>query len=150
MSRGIDPATHRPLNESAAAQNIQEPTTISFASSVNGAKQEDNSNSTTSLFGDSKDNVVKRSTVLERCPDLNLELTISPPHHQNQSDHQPLKSSGERNLCFSCCLGLQNGKDCSCGINGITGSTTGGTSTSGYDFLGLKSGVLDYRSLEMK
>ncbi|KAI4297759.1 hypothetical protein L6164_037627 [Bauhinia variegata] len=138
LSRGIDPATHRPINE-AAAQN-QEANTISFASSATSAavaacKQED-----------SKANMFLQ--IKERCPDLNLELTISPPH-QNQPD-RTLKSGG-RSLCFACCLGLQNSKDCSCGIGNINGTTGGSrSSTTGYDFLGMKSGVLDYRSLEMK
>ncbi|KAI4350281.1 hypothetical protein L6164_004751 [Bauhinia variegata] len=126
LSRGIDPTTHRPLNEAAASSQNQEATTISFAS-ASACKQEDD------------------SRILERCPDLNLELTISPPHHQNQAD----QSGGRtRSPCFGCSLGLQNSKDCSC--DNINIGTSSGSSTSGYDFLGLKSGVLDYRSLEMK
>ena len=55
---------------------------------------------------------------VEVCPDLNLELTISLPHHNHQS---PLTSN-----------------------NNNGGSSTAG---DGYDFLGLKSGtVLDCRS----
>ena len=85
--------------------------------------------------------------VMERCPDLNLDLKISPPHpHQTDA----LKTGGRnRGLCFACSLGLQNSKDCSCNSNNGTSSSNNGT--SGYDFLGLKAGgVLDYRSLEMK
>ncbi|KAI3502355.1 hypothetical protein L1887_30389 [Cichorium endivia] len=102
----------------------------------------------------------------ERCPDLNLELRIGPPrhhqnnamstssylqqHHQSVEYYQPLKTGGRNaggsTICFACSLGIQNSKECSCttGLN-----VTGGNST-GYDFLGLKNGVLDYRSLEMK
>jgi myb proto-oncogene protein len=48
-------------------------------------------------------------------------------------------------------LGLQNSKDCSCNVIVSTVGSSGSTSTkTGYDFLGMKSGVLDYRSLEMK
>ncbi|KAL4569679.1 hypothetical protein LXL04_025321 [Taraxacum kok-saghyz] len=102
----------------------------------------------------------------ERCPDLNLELRIGPPrhhqsnamssssyiqqHHQSIEFYQPLKTGGRNSggatICFACSLGIQNSKECSCttGLN-----LTGGKST-GYDFLGLKNGALDYRSLEMK
>ncbi|KAF7829411.1 myb-related protein 308 [Senna tora] len=46
----------------------------------------------------------------------------------------------------------ENSKDCRCGIVGsvINGGTSSSSSGSGYDFLGLKSAVWDYRSLEMK
>ena len=92
-------------------------------------------------------------SVLERCPDLNLELTISPPRHV-EPDHQQFKGGMERSLCFVCSLGLQNSKDCRCGFGTIGSTSRSGTGNSaggaGYDFLGLKTGVWDYRSLEMK
>ncbi|KAJ7978611.1 MYB transcription factor [Quillaja saponaria] len=134
LNRGVDPATHRPINE---ATQSQEAPTISFAAS--SVKQEEN-NDNTSGFGE-KDSKIH---VQERCPDLNLELRISPPY-QNQPDE--LKSGGGSPLCFACSLGLQNSKDCSCGIGNI-GSTS--SSNTGYDILGLKRVVLDYRRLEMK
>ena len=141
LNRGIDPATHRPLNESAqetTTTTTTTTTTISFAAST--TKEEEK---TTSGFV-SNDMVIK--PVQEQCPDLNLELRISPPYQQQ---HQPDQlKSGVRALCFSCSLGLQNGKDCSCGIASM--DTSSASSSVGYDFLGLKSGVLDYRSLEMK
>ncbi|KAI3446253.1 hypothetical protein Pfo_002918 [Paulownia fortunei] len=136
LSRGIDPTTHRPNNEPAAAQEV---TTISF-SGPNSKEEEKNTTAGGSL---SKE---ENSPVRERCPDLNLELRISPPYQlQNQ---EPLKTGGRdsTSLCFACSLGIQNSKDCSCSNNVISGSS----SNSGYDFLGLKTGVLDYRSLEMK
>ncbi|KAF7810786.1 myb-related protein 308-like [Senna tora] len=154
LSRGIDPSTHRPLNDTNSAQinnnnNNQEATTISFASSV---KQELDSNNQKEGKRSSGSGVVVEVTE-ERCPDLNLELTISPPH-QEAEDNQALlmKHNGERrSLCFACSLGLQNSKDCSCGIVGsVINGGTSSSSGSGYDFLGLKSAVLDYRSLEMK
>nr|AFI80908.1 R2R3-type MYB transcription factor [Leucaena leucocephala] len=107
LSRGIDPTTHRPLND--APQNQ------SHASSASAAKQHDSEILITDTDANSK-----RPGVFEVCPDLNLELTISLPHHhhQKQPDLPSLKS-----------------------IN--SGSSTAG---DGYDFLGLKSGVLDCRS----
>lgn len=100
LNRGIDPATHRPINEAD-----QDATTISFAASA--VKEEKPS---IGIFGGSKDT---KSQAQERCPDLNLELRISPPD-------QPLKSGG-RSSCFACSLGLQNSKDCSCRIASING-----------------------------
>ncbi|KAL5561189.1 hypothetical protein UlMin_030936 [Ulmus minor] len=134
LNRGIDPATHRPLNEAAQSQETTT-TTISFAAST--PKEEEKP-----VIGF----VGKEAIKQERCPDLNLELRISPPCQQQ---HQPeqLKTGG-RTLCFSCSLGLQNSKDCRCGIGSV--DSTGGSSSLGYDFLVMKKGVLDYRSLEMK
>lgn len=118
LTRGIDPATHRPMSEgSSAAQEAT--TTISFS-----GKEE-----------------VKNFDVLERCPDLNLELRISPPHQTQTGGRESCT------LCFACSLGIQNSKDCSCSNDA---AINGNTTNSGYDFLGLKTGVLDYRSLEMK
>lgn len=105
LSRGVDPSTHRPIHGQAASD-----ITISF-------KKEEKEDS----FGG-------REKPL-RCPDLNLDLRISPPSYQDEPE--PMK--GGRGLCFSCTLGLQKSKDCSC--NG---------------FLDLKTGLLDYRTLEMK
>ncbi|CBI37882.3 unnamed protein product, partial [Vitis vinifera] len=99
LNRGIDPSTHRPINEPSPD-----------------------------------------------CPDLNLELRISPPY-QPQAE-TPLKTGGRSSsttLCFACSLGIPNSEECSCSIG-----TSSGSSSSGYDFLGLTSGVLDYRGLEMK
>lgn len=146
LNRGIDPATHRPLNESAqettttTTTTTNTTTTISFAASATPKEEE----KTTSGFV-SNDMVI--NPVQEQCPDLNLELRISPPYQPQQQPDQ-LKSGGRGSLCFSCSLGLQNSKDCSCGIASIDSNSA--SSSVGYDFLGVKSGVLDYRSLEMK
>lgn len=96
----------------------------------------------------------ERMKIKEKCPDLNLDLRISPPSQQQHNYHdQPFKTGGRENtiinLCFACSIGVQNSKDCSCNNNN-NNNNNGINSNSGYDFLGLKSGVLDYRSLEMK
>ncbi|XWS40188.1 hypothetical protein CRYUN_Cryun18bG0119200 [Craigia yunnanensis] len=135
LNRGIDPATHRPLNE--AAQDV---TTISFS----GAKEEKEEINNPSGFVNKDE---KKIPVQERCPDLNLDLRISPPYHQSKAS-EPLKTGG-RSLCFFCSLGVKNSKDCTCSIGSTAGSSTS-NSNSGYDFLGMKTGFLDYRSLEMK
>lgn len=131
LNRGIDPATHRLINE--AAQDVS---TISFTASAVYKEEEKPAGGF-----EGKD---AKSPVHERCPDLNLELKISPP---SQNQPEPLRTGGG-SLCFVCSLGLQNSKDCSCRIAGI--GSTSGSNGSGYDFLGLKGGVLDYRSLETK
>ncbi|PIN19164.1 Transcription factor, Myb superfamily [Handroanthus impetiginosus] len=136
LSRGIDPTTHRAINE---PQTSQEVTTISF-SSANSKEEEKNTNSGGVLRKEEK------SPVRERCPDLNLELRISPPYYEQQNQETG-EGRGSSTLCFVCSLGIQKGKDCSCGSNGVI---NGSSSSSGYDFLGLKTGILDYRSLEMK
>lgn len=125
-NRGIDPMTHRPINEP-----VSEPATNSFI------KDEDKI--TVGL-------TVKEepSPVTGRCPDLNLDLKISPPNYQNfQIDPIFGRNGGTSTVCFSCSLGIENSRECSC-RNGA------GVPNSGYDFMGLKSGVLDYRGLEMK
>ncbi|KAI9124308.1 hypothetical protein K1719_005608 [Acacia pycnantha] len=98
LSRGIDPTTHRPLNDPSSHNQ----------SAFAAQHQETKSSEILNMDASSK----RPGGVLEVCPDLNLELTISlPPQHQKQPDH--------------------------------SGSSTAG---DGYDFLGLKSSVLDCRS----
>lgn len=175
LNRGIDPATHRPLNEPAvpvaAAQSATADvptsaaaaTTISFSAAT--AKEDIKREKGTIGFVCKNEKqpyhhqqvIVKEEEVT--CLDLNLELRISPPSSAGLHQHQPLFKTGGRSgsLCLACSLGLQNGKDCSCNNNSsntnimISSSNTSSSSSSTcYDFLGLKSGVLDYRSLEMK
>ncbi|KAK7352026.1 hypothetical protein VNO80_17441 [Phaseolus coccineus] len=141
LSRGIDPATHRPLTDSPRQNQVQESggaATICFA-----PKQEEKEN----VLVEVKDS---KSPTSERCPDLNLELSISPPHHEREEgdDEDELKSIG-RSLCFACSLGLQNSKDCACALNANTANANASAAT-GFDFLGLKTNPLDYRTLQMK
>lgn len=137
LNRGIDPTTHRPLNEPAAQEVTT--TTISFTN----VKEDHKENKVSTSGFVCKE---EKTQVQEKCPDLNLELKISLPCH---TQSEPLKIGG-RSPCFACSLGLQNSKDCSCNMaTGIGGS--GSSSNSARDFLGLKNGVLEYRSsLEMK
>ncbi|KAL2537773.1 Transcription repressor MYB4 [Forsythia ovata] len=132
LSRGIDPTTHRPISEPA-----QENTTISFAAA--NTKEEEEHKITAGIS-----NKEENSPVFDRCPDLNLELRISPPYQQQQQKQsEPLKTGGrDGTVCFAC-----RENQCSCVINGSSSSSS---SNGGYEFLGLKTGVLDYRSLEMK
>ncbi|OAY37346.1 myb-related protein 308 [Manihot esculenta] len=137
LNRGIDPATHRPLHEPAQESAVAATTTTTISFS-HVKEEKDKIICTTAAVCKEEKNPIQ-----ERCPDLNLELRISLPY---QSQQPEAMKTGARGLCFACRLGLQNSKDCSCNL----GSSSSGSSNSGYDFLATKSGVLDYRSLEMK
>ncbi|XP_073139355.1 myb-related protein 308 [Henckelia pumila] len=145
ISRGIDPTTHRSINEPAAPP-AQEIKTISFNSAAKDHNLKENkisSSSASTACGISSTTEVEEKThVKEPVPDLNLELRISLPYQQD-----PFKSNSS--LCFDCSMGLQKTKDCSCVASSIISGSSSGNSGR-YDFLGLKTGVLDYRSLEMK
>ncbi|KAK4477227.1 hypothetical protein RD792_016442 [Penstemon davidsonii] len=142
MSRGIDPTTHRPINDSASVSQDQIKT-ISFSNANSKAKEEEKNVTSAGIIISKEEN----SPLKERCPDLNLELRISPPYQQQ--NQQPFKRSGGSNsssssstLCFVCSLGIQNSKDCTCS-NGVS---SGSSSNSGHGLLGIKAGVLDYRA----
>ncbi|KAK4740347.1 hypothetical protein R3W88_004044 [Solanum pinnatisectum] len=139
LSRGIDPTTHRPVNEPAGT--TQKVTTISFAGGDHKTKDiEEDHNKMINIKAESGlsqlEDEISSSPFREQCPDLNLELRISPPSLQNYQ-HSPSR-------CFACSLGIQNSKDCKCSKNNMG-------NIASYNFLGLKSnGVLDYRTLETK
>ncbi|XP_004505789.1 myb-related protein 308 [Cicer arietinum] len=170
LNRGIDPATHRPINEVSNSHSHSQnqetvtiaiaasastttttipssttPKTISFASSIKQEQYHHHYHHHHHHNNHNHEEMVKGSnSVSERCPDLNLELTISPPRQQ---EHDEAFKNTERNLCFVCSLGLQNSKDCSCENTSSSGKPT---TAPAYDFLGLKSAVWDYTGLEMK
>lgn len=162
LNRGIDPATHRPLNEVSHSQSQSQsqtlhlqnqeavtiavaaststptatkilPTTISFASSIKQEQYHHHHH-----HQEMNTNMVK-GLVLERCPDLNLELTISPPRVQEHDEQ--FRNRERNNLCFVCSLGLQNSKDCICDEIVGNSSSGNGSTAPAYDFLGLKGGV---------
>ncbi|KAL6644396.1 hypothetical protein ACP70R_016004 [Stipagrostis hirtigluma subsp. patula] len=128
LGRGIDPVTHRPIaNDAPAAGNAT--VSVSFHPRSTAAAEQ------------------KPTTTAKppRCPDLNLDLCISPPsppplYQEEERELKPVKREllqGGHGLCFGCSLGLQRGAPgCKCG---------------GAHFLGLSAGMLDFsRSLEMK
>jgi myb proto-oncogene protein len=141
LSRGIDPVTHRPINEHAS--NI----TISFeaATAAAAAAREDKG----AVFRLEEPKAagaaaIGRDQIINpagdwgqgkplKCPDLNLDLCISPPPCPEEQPliMKPVKR--EAGLCFSCSLGLPKSADCKCS-----------------NFLGLRTAMLDFRSLEMK
>ncbi|XP_076924883.1 myb-related protein 308-like [Bidens hawaiensis] len=173
LNRGIDPATHRsitdsdnhqinsiPATASASAPNhnvnsspdIRKTTTISFATTIKNELED------VKINHDEYSPRRKTSPEnQERCPDLNLELRIGPPHdepnivsssyipqHQQSVEyHHKTLMTGGAFICFACSMGIQNSKECSC-------TTSLSSNSTGYDFLGLKNVALDYRSLEMK
>ncbi|KAH0637671.1 hypothetical protein KY290_038051 [Solanum tuberosum] len=102
LSRGIDPTTHRPVNEPGTTQKI---TTISFAGGDHKTKDiEEDHNKMINVKAESGlsqlEDEISSSPFREQCPDLNLELRISPPSLQNYQ-HSPSR-------CFACSLGLKS------------------------------------------
>ncbi|MCL7049834.1 hypothetical protein MKW94_017229 [Papaver nudicaule] len=171
MSRGVDPTTHRPINSTtiidssvnSASDQLHhgQVNTISFSTSkeeeeekqvediqekmnkiVEGFDHQKYSNHQSSYNKEEKKIMVMNHHEPKlRCPDLNLELRISPPY---QNPVKPLISmKNSTTLCFTCNLGLQNKSGCNCSGNS-TSSSSG--SSSNHEFLGLSSGILSFRS----
>ncbi|KAE8802738.1 R2R3 MYB transcriptional factor [Hordeum vulgare] len=122
LGRGIDPVTHRPVTDAAG-------TTVSFVHPE-----------------PPKAEPVTEESKPPRCPDLNLDLCISLPF-QEVEERPPARAcakpvkmeqlqGGGGGLCFRCSILRVRGAatECSCSSN----------------FLGLRAGMLDFRSLEMK
>ncbi|GAV64841.1 Myb_DNA-binding domain-containing protein [Cephalotus follicularis] len=109
LNRGIDPLTHRPINEPATNN-----TPVSFSSVMKAEEIRTGFNP-------------KTKNPIVDCSEPNLELRISPPY---QHPTQPLENRGSsRALCLYCSLGFQNSKGCIC-------RRSGGSSEN---FLGLKN-----------
>ncbi|CAN6198723.1 unnamed protein product [Urochloa humidicola] len=130
LSRGIDPVTHRPINDHAS--NI----TISFEAAAAAAREDkgavfrlEEPKATAAISRDQNPADWGHGKPL-KCPDLNLDLCISPPCPEEPM-MKPVKR--EAGLCFSCSLGLPKSADCKCS-----------------NFMGLRTAMLDFRSLEMK
>ncbi|CAL9228661.1 unnamed protein product [Arabidopsis halleri] len=169
INRGIDPTTHRPIQESSASQDSKptqlEPVTsntinISFTSapkvetfheSISFPGKSEKISMLT--FKEEKD----ECPVEEKFPDLNLELRISLPDDVDR--RQGLVGHGKSTTprCFKCSLGMRNGMECRCGrmrCDVVGGSSKGSDLSKGFDFLGLAkketTSLLGFRSLEMK
>lgn len=165
LRRGIDPTTHRQINEtkthrdSSESRETEDPLVkiLSF-----GPQLEKNES-----FGEEKNHQkglickkerVEYSVVEERCLDLNLELRISPPWQDQLHDETKLRFGRAKYSCNACRFGLGNGKECSCDnvkcqtedSSSSSYSSSDITSSIGYDFLGLNTRVLDFSTLEMK
>ncbi|KAK6237311.1 hypothetical protein QUC31_002780 [Theobroma cacao] len=103
LSRGIDPLTHRQINEQAATRSIDR------ASSAAVLRQDAKTDNEFPYLNQNNPDG-------EKYLDLNLELQISPP-----SSHPPRKeeTTDRKIICFCSSLGLQNSKGCTCGAVGI-------------------------------
>ncbi|XP_073122393.1 myb-related protein 308-like isoform X2 [Henckelia pumila] len=92
VGRGIDPTTHRSINQEPAAA-----ATISFSGvEIANSKQAELQDYTVKneiLIEEENSQQVHEA---ERCPDLNLELRISPPNYQQEQ----LKNSTKLRLHF--------------------------------------------------
>ncbi|CAN7033873.1 hypothetical protein BRARA_H01853 [Brassica rapa] len=166
INRGIDPTTHRPVQESSSASQDSKPTQLVEAITSNNTinisftstpKMESTScfqvkpeKISMLTFKEEKDEFLTE----EKLPDLNLELRISLP--------DVVEGKSTRARCFRCSLGMINGMECRCGsircdVVGVSSGSTGkgGDSSHGFDFLGLATkettttSLLGFRSLEM-
>ncbi|KAH7692594.1 myb proto-oncogene protein plant protein [Dioscorea alata] len=103
LSRGIDPLTHKPINNIDNVSNL----TISFKNMQDKSIQEE-----ISPIWKQQEELHRRQN--HRCPDLNLDLCISPPSQDNKNLDN-INVGKERTLmCFSCSSGLQNREECQC------------------------------------
>ncbi|CAD6245718.1 unnamed protein product [Miscanthus lutarioriparius] len=147
LGRGIDPVTHRPIAGAGAGAGAV--TTISF---------QPNPNAAAAAAAQAPQQPIKTAATAvkaPRCPDLNLDLCISPPCQQQEEDDEEdeeldlkpavvvkrevVQAGHGGGLCFGCSLGIQKGAPgCSC------------SSSNSHHFLGLRAGMLDFRGLEMK
>ncbi|KAM0887582.1 hypothetical protein ACQ4PT_028916 [Festuca glaucescens] len=125
LGKGIDPVTHRPVGVATSVSFVQpEAPKPQIALSPTTPREEQESKP-------------------PRCPDLNLDLCISLPFQEEQQERpltrahaKPVKAEGGGALCFRCSLGLRKGATPECGCSS--------------NFLGLRAGMLDFRSLPMK
>ncbi|VFQ65882.1 unnamed protein product [Cuscuta campestris] len=137
LSRGIDPATHRPLGDPPKDDDVT--STISFDHLPQQQQEDDGTN-------------FRRECC---CPDLNLDLTISPPEWTAGSDPEKAAAADSSSgaapalgsvLCFPCSLGIEKSPHCTCGNNAhgngcysATVSTAASSTAAGcYDFLGVR------------
>nr|BAM71805.1 R2R3-MYB transcription factor [Gentiana triflora] len=119
LRQGIDPATHRPINELSKKEYK---TTIILNTTSTSNEEASNFDTHDSSPDDHHNNKEdekreKGSAGEVLCPDLNLELRICPPYQQRQQQPEVFKLTGGRSLalCFKCTLG--NGKECTCDEN---------------------------------
>ncbi|XP_078448277.1 myb-related protein 308-like [Wolffia australiana] len=135
LNRGIDPSTHRALHEPASDVKIS--ASMKEQKSVLPRRLwPENEKSS------SEEHSIPSSPTLPqsrepRCPDLNLDLSISLPFDEDVQQRQTTENATcpvkeEPRTCFNCRLGLQKNKGCACD-----------------SVLGPSMGFLDYRSLEM-
>ncbi|CAH9131654.1 unnamed protein product [Cuscuta epithymum] len=124
LSRGIDPTTHRPINggELQPKDEVLAADNYTTAGKDLVAKKEEEEEY---MFSNKE---VEAGEGM--CPDLNLELRISPPYYyQERPPPPPLHLAAEsagggrvRAMCFACSLGILNSTDCSCKGYNFTGA----------------------------
>ncbi|CAN8327650.1 unnamed protein product [Cochlearia groenlandica] len=152
LRRGIDPLTHRAVNETKTQRDLSE-----------SRETEDTGMEKKESFGDEKNHEkeqicekerIRFTFVEERWLDLNLELRISPPWQQNQKqcdeETKVIRFGREKDSCNACRFGIENGKECSCDnvkckIEDNSSSSSSYYSSSeisssvGYNFLSLNT-----------
>lgn len=170
LSKGIDPNTHRSINaakdhdlKKTGDQVVKD---VSFGSlfdkTEKSEEQKQNKNQKQNLINGfvCKEERVERHPVVvvvqeKICPELNLELRISPPWQNKNYDDQ----TRERSTYTPSHLYVENGMESSSDTakcqtedsSSISHSSLDISSISslGYDFLGLNTRFMDFRSFEM-
>jgi len=143
LCSGIDPVTHRRVAGGAA-------TTISFQPSPNSAAAAAAEAAAQAPIKAEETAGVKAP----RCPDLNLDLCISPPcQHEDDGEEEDeeldLKPAFVKREALQAGHGHGHGLCLGCGLGGQKGAA-GCSCSNGHHFLGLRTSVLDFRGLEMK
>ncbi|KAF3508594.1 hypothetical protein F2Q69_00004483 [Brassica cretica] len=170
LSKGIDPNTHRSINAGKVSDSKKTEDQVVkdvsfgylFDKTEKSEEQKQNKKQKQNLINGlvcKEDRVEHHPAVVVQeifCPNLNLELRISPPwHNKNHDDHTREKST----TYTTSRLYVQNGMESSSDTakcqtedsSSISHSSLDISSISsvGYDFLGLNTRFMDFRSLEM-
>ncbi|XP_020115068.1 myb-related protein Zm38-like [Ananas comosus] len=139
LSRGIDPVTHRPLSERGSSPSNAAATAFETAKQE-GTPDDDHAAVDAAESMSLSQQQQQQQQQRPKCPDLNLELCISPPLQEEEEaalvKPPVVKREGGGLFCFKCCgLGVKKEMmECNCNNSFLT--------------LGMQ--LLDYRSLQMK
>ncbi|XP_074293992.1 myb-related protein 308-like [Silene latifolia] len=125
LNRGIDPLTRKPLCQLPSHPDFS--TTTNNAAATTTTKTHSFSAPITRI---KKEEILEiQKPKLERCPDLNLDLRISPPYQQNSATR----------ICFTQSPGLQTSQNCNCTQDIVANNNNSNNATAiYYDFLGLE------------
>ncbi|CAH8388339.1 unnamed protein product [Eruca vesicaria subsp. sativa] len=155
LSKGIDPNTHRSINagrdHDSTKREDQIVKDVAFGCQLEKTEKSEEQK----LNKNQKQNLTNGLVCKEERLELNLELRISPPWQNKNHDDQ----TRERSTYTASRLYVENGMDSSSDTakcqtedsSSISHSSLDISSISsvGYDFLGLKTRFMDFRSLEM-
>ncbi|XP_031473104.1 myb-related protein 308-like [Nymphaea colorata] len=131
LSRGIDPQTHRPLNEPCSPAEVVHPPAAVSVPCVKGSSVEDpNMEKKADSAEDSGSGISSEEEAhSKQLPfDLNLDLSISLPFSQVPADYDreifrpatvvtPAHFNNAATVCLCCNIGIQASKACTCHLS---------------------------------